>query len=219
VKDTKSNKPDKPSHKSKPSHKNEPPSIVNFPRTGKHTDDDDEWENDFRRITSHTYKENLERAQKQYQKEQLDKHMRLIPGIIQTYGARDENSRIPNNPYIVLTNPDNQYYFDILGIPLEEACSINDTQLIAKYENIINHNHNHNHLLLHPELEKFVHDAKEKLRLRRMRISYANEIPWQKHQLEVKKHEEIKERFMHDSTVHSISSPPLPYEHQILCKT
>jgi hypothetical protein len=156
-------------------------------------------------------KARIERVYEQYQQEKLDNHMRRIPEIIHTYGARDENWKKPNKPYIVLTNPDNQYYFDILGIPLKEACSINNTQLNAKYEDIIKHND------LHPNLKKFVDDARHKLYSHPMRISYANEIPWQKHQLKVKKHEENIERFKYDSTVLSIPPSPLPYEHQTLC--
>ena len=199
----------------KTSHKIEPSSIVYFPRTGKYTHDDDEtddeFEKEFKYLNSKENKTRIKRVHEQYQKEQLDKHMLLIPGIIQNYGARDENLNIENNPYIILTNPNNQYYFDILGIPLKEACSISNAKLKAKYEDIINHIH------LHSGLKKFVDDARHKLYSQRVRISYANEIPWQKHQLKVREHKESITRFMYDRNTHSISSSPPPYEHQTLC--
>ena len=192
----------------KTSHKNEPSSIVYFPRTGKRIHDDDETDDELGKEIKHQNSEENKARIKRYQQEQLDKHMFRIPGIIQTYGAEDIYWNIPNRKYIVLTNQNNQYYFDLLGISLKEACSITNQEVDAKYEDIINHD------LLDSRLKKFVVDAKEKLRLKKERISYANEIPWQEYQLKVR---EYDESIMNEPNTYSKLPTPPPYEHETRC--
>jgi hypothetical protein len=205
VKDTKS----KSVKAEKASHNNEPSSIVYFPRTSEHThnDDDDEWEKDFKHLKSKANKARIERVHKRYQQEQLDKHIYRIPEIMQHYQAKLVDWDIE------LGRPNYQYYFDILGIPLKEACSITDAEVNAKYTDIIEHP------LLHEYQKKFVKDAKEKLRSQNKRIYHANEIPWQEYQLKVREYEESIIRFINYPNTYSILPEPPPYEHKILCDT
>ena len=202
VKDTKS----KSVKAEKASHNNEPSSIVYFPRTSEHThnDDDDEWEKEFKHLKSKANKARIERVHKQ---EQLDKHIYRIPEIMQNYQAKLVDWDIE------LGRPNNQYYFDILGIPLEKACSITDVEVNAKYQDIIKHE------LLHEYYKKFILDAKEKLRLQNMRIFYANEIPRQEYDLKVREYKQSKIIFMNNPNIYSILPKPPTYEPKILCDT
>jgi hypothetical protein len=186
---------------------------ASFPRT------EEQWDKAFKYEKSLANRERTERVSQASRKEKLDKHMldkhmRRIPEIIRTYGARDENYNNPDNPYIILTKPNNQYYFDILGIPLKRACSISNAELKAKYEDIINHNH------LHKGLQKFVDDAKNKLYNQDLRKHFANDIPWQEHQLKVREYEKNQAKFLSNPGSFQegfFPVEPSPYEHKTLC--
>ena len=184
------------------------PSVdeASFPRT------EEQWDKAFKYEKSLANRERTERVSQASRKEKLDIHMRRIPEIIHTYGARDVQDNVRNGPYIILTKPNNKYYFDILGIPLKKACSITNAELKAKYEDIISH--------INPGFKKFVDDAKNKLYNQDLRKHFANEIPWQEHQLKVREYEKNQARFL--SNPRSFQEgffpvEPLPYEHKTLC--
>jgi hypothetical protein len=181
---------------------------ASFPRT------EEQWDKAFKYEKSLANRERTERVSQASRKEKLDKHMRRIPEIIHTYGARDIQDNVRNGPYITLTKPNNQYYFDILGIPLKRACSISNAELKAKYEDIINHNH------LHKGLQKFVDDAKNKLYNQDLRKHFANDIPWQEHQLKVREYEKNQAKFLSNPGSFPegfFPVEPSPYEHKTLC--
>lgn len=172
--------------KSEPKKAKKTSSIVYFPRTGKRTDDD-EWEDDFKRLNSDEYKARNERVRKQHQ---LDKHMLRIPGIIRTYGAREIKLNDYDEPDIVLRYNTNRYYFKILDIPLEKAHSITNEELNEKYNKIIKHP------LFHEGLQKFVFDAKNKLYSNKVRQNSLSKISSQEYQLNLNKDAENLARYM-----------------------